>query len=148
MIILKEVKKSITNGGLFMNEVLSFFNECGVFFVSTVDGDQPRVRPFSFAMEYEGKLCFATSNQKPVYTQLMNNPNVEISASSKDARWLRLSGKAVFCTSKESKQKALEVMPMLKSMYSPDDTIFEIFYLENAVANFYSLQGESKSISL
>ncbi|MCQ4935761.1 MULTISPECIES: pyridoxamine 5'-phosphate oxidase family protein [Anaerotignum] len=131
-----------------MNEVLEFFKECGVFFVSTVDGNQPRVRPFSFAMEYDGKLCFATSNQKPVYAQLIKNPNVEISASSKDARWLRLSGKAVFCTSKESKTNALEVMPMLKHMYSPDDTIFEIFYLENAVGNFYSLQGESKSISL
>lgn len=148
MIILNKAKKSNINGGFFMNEVLNFFNECGVFFVSTVDGDQPRVRPFSFVMEYEGKLCFATSNKKPVYAQLMQNPNVEISASSKDARWLRLTGKAVFCTSKESKTKALEVMPMLKQMYSPDDNIFEIFYLENAVANCYSLQGDSKSISL
>lgn len=131
-----------------MDEVLSFFNECGVFFVSTIDGDQPRVRPFSFAMEHDGKICFATSNQKPVYAQLKKNPNVEISASSKDARWLRLSGKAVFCTSKETKTKALEALPMLKHMYSADDDIFEIFYIENAVVNFYSLKGDFKSISL
>lgn len=148
MIILKKAKIIIKNGGFFMDEILNFFKECGVFFVSTVDGDQPRVRPFSFSMKYKSKLCFATSNKKPIYAQLVSNPNVEISASSKDGRWLRLSGKAVFCTSKESKTKALETLPMLKHMYSPDDDIFEIFYLENAVANFCSLQGNSKSISL
>lgn len=99
-------------------------------------------------MEYDKKLCFATSNQKPIYDQLMKNPNVEISASSKDGRWLRISGKAVFCTSKESKAQALEIMPMLKHMYSVEDEIFEIFYLDNAVANFCSMDGDSKTITL
>lgn len=131
-----------------MNEVLTFLNECGVFFISTIDGSQPRVRPFSFVMEYQGRLCFATSNQKPVYAQLMANPNIEISASSRDARWLRLNGKAVFCTTTEAKAKALEVMPMLKHMYTADDDIFEIFYIDNAVANFCSMKGENKMVTL
>lgn len=131
-----------------MNEVLKFLNECAVFFVSTVEGDQPRVRPFSFVMEYADTLCFATSNQKPIYSQLMANSNVEISASTTDGRWVRLSGKAVFCTSKESKNQALEIMPMLKNMYSVEDEIFEIFHLDNAVANFYSMQGDFKTITL
>ena len=48
-----------------MNEVFKFLQDCGIFFVSTVDGNQPKVRPFSFVMEYEGKICFATSNQNP-----------------------------------------------------------------------------------
>ena len=131
-----------------MNEVIKFLNECGIFYVSTVDGNQPKVRPFSFVMEYEGKLCFATSNQKPVYAQLMANPNIEICATTKDLRWLRLSGKAVFCTTKEAKAQALEIMPMLKHMYSVEDDIFEIFYLENAIANFCSLKGENKTVNL
>ena len=131
-----------------MNEVLKFLNDCGVFYVSTIDGNQPRVRPFSFVMEHEGKLCFATSNKKPFYAQLTANPNVEISATTQDARWLRLSGKAVFCTTREAKAHALEVMPPLKNMYSADDEIFEIFYLENAVANFYSMSGENKTVNL
>lgn len=131
-----------------MNEVIEFLNECGVFFVSTIDGNQPRVRPFSLVMEYEGKLCFCTNNQKPIYTQLMNNPNIEISASTKDSRWIRLSGKAVFCTTKEAKAQALEIVPMLKNMYSVDDDIFEVFYLENAVANFCSMLGDNKTVNL
>lgn len=131
-----------------MNEVLKFLNDCGVFFISTVDGDQPKVRPFGFAMEYEGKLCFCTNNKKPIYAQLMANPNVEICASSQDHRWVRISGKAVFCTSKETKAQALEIMPVLKNMYSVDDDIFEIFYLEKAVANFCSMSGENKTVNL
>lgn len=131
-----------------MNEVLNFLNECGVFFVSTVDRNQPKVRPFSFVMEYNGKICFGTSNKKPVYAQLTANPNIEISATTKDFRWIRLSGKAVFCTTKDSKSKALDTMPMLKHMYSVDDDIFEIFYLENAVATFCSMNGDNKTINL
>lgn len=130
-----------------MNEVIEFLNECGVFFVSTVDGDQPKVRPFSFVMEYDGKLAFGTNNKKPVFQQLTKNPNVEISAC-KGGKWIRLSGKAAFCTSVESKTKALEAMPGLKHMYSVDDDIFEIFYLEDAVANFFSMKGENKTIKL
>lgn len=131
-----------------MNEVLNFLNECGVFFVSTVDGNQPKVRPFSFVMNYNGKICFGTSNKKPVYSQLTANPNVEICATTKDFRWIRLSGKAVFCTTKDTKSKALDTMPMLKHMYSADDDIFEIFYLENAVATFCSMNGDNKTVNL
>lgn len=131
-----------------MNEVLNFLNECGVFFVSTVDENQPKVRPFSFVMEYNGKICFGTSNKKPVYAQLTANPNIEISATTKDFRWIRLSGKAVFCTTKDTKSKALDTMPMLKHMYSVDDDIFEIFYLENAVATFCSMNGDNKTVNL
>lgn len=124
-----------------MNEVLNFLNECGVFFVSTVDGNQPKVRPFSFVMDYNGKLCFGTSNKKPVYSQLTANPNIEISATTKDLR------KAVFCTTKDTKAKALDTMPMLEHMYSVDDDIFEIFYLENAVATFCSMNGDNKTVN-
>ncbi len=130
-----------------MNEVLEFLNDCGTFFIATVEGDQPRVRPFGFAMEHEGKICFATSNQKPVFQQLSANPKVEISAS-KNGQWLRLCGNAVSCTTLESKTKALEIMPNLKNMYSAEDTIFEIFSLENAVASIFSFQGDNKTINL
>ncbi len=131
-----------------MNEVLQFLNECGIFYVSTIDGDQPKVRPFSFVMEFEGKLCFGTSNTKPFYAQLMANPNIEICSTSKELKWLRLNGKAVFCTNDKVQAKALEIMPALKNMYSVGDGKFEIFYLENAVANFYSMSGDNKTINL
>ncbi|WP_349680228.1 hypothetical protein [Acetobacterium sp. UBA5834] len=33
-----------------MNEVIEFLTDCGVFFLATVEGDQPKVRPYGFVM--------------------------------------------------------------------------------------------------
>lgn len=67
---------------------------------------------------------------------------------NQNKRWIRLSGKAVFCTTKDTKSKALDTMPILKNMYSVDDDIFEIFYIENAIATFCSMNGDSKTVNL
>lgn len=132
-----------------MDKVLKFLQDAGVFFVSTVDDKEPKVRPFSFVMEYEGKICFGTSNKKPTYKQLIKNHNVEISAfSPKDSLWLRFSGQATFCTTREAKIKALEIMPPLKKMYTVEDNVLEIFYLENGVANICSMSGYNETINL
>jgi uncharacterized pyridoxamine 5'-phosphate oxidase family protein len=131
-----------------MNEVLKFLTDNSPFYLATMDGDLPRVRPFGFVMEYEGKLCFCTSNQKPVYQQLKANPNFEISTTSKIGEWLRLKGKAVFNTSKQSKRVALDAMPMLKNMYSVEDSLFEIFYIVEAKATFADMKGASRTIKL
>lgn len=128
-----------------MDEVLKFLTDNHVFYLTTVDGNAPRVRPFGFVMGFGGKLCFATSNQKNVYKQMKSNPKIEIAATSKTGEWLRLAGDAVFLTSKESKKAALDVMPSLGKMYRVDDSIFEIFSIENAEATFYS-NGTSKTV--
>lgn len=107
------------------------------------------MRPFGFVMNYDGKLCFCTNNQKEVYRQLQVNPNLEISATSADGtKWLRLRGKAVFITSRETKKAALDHMPSLRSMYSEDDDIFEIFYADQAEATFADLTGNSRTVKL
>jgi len=131
-----------------MNEVLKFLTDNRIFYIATVDGDKPRVRPFGFVMEFEGKLWFCTNNQKNVYKQLKANPYFEVSTTSPDMKWIRLTGKAVFNSTPEAKAKALEVMPALAKMYSVDDSIFEVFYVEEGEATFCSLTGESKTIKL
>lgn len=52
----------------------------GIFYISTMDGDQPRVRPFDSCIELDGKFYFETANNKNVYRQLKENPKVEIVA--------------------------------------------------------------------
>ncbi|WKY47837.1 pyridoxamine 5'-phosphate oxidase family protein [Eubacteriaceae bacterium ES3] len=130
-----------------MNEIIEFLNDCGTFFVSTVDGDQPKVRPFGFVMEYDGKLCICTNNQKPVFAQLKANPAIEI-CGCKGPKWVRLYGKAVPATTEESQAKALEIMPMLKNMYSVGDGVFEIIALEDAKADFCSMTGDFHQVCL
>ena len=129
-----------------MNEVLKFLTDNPVFYLATVDGDIPKVRPFGFVMDFAGKLYFCTSNQKDVYKQLKANPHFEVSTTSKDGEWLRLKGKAVFNTSSQTKQAALDVRPTLTKMYSVYDSIFELFYIENAEATFRDMKGASRTI--
>ncbi|MDR3560056.1 MAG: pyridoxamine 5'-phosphate oxidase family protein [Negativicutes bacterium] len=131
-----------------MNEVLQFLTDNPVFYIATVDGNIPKVRPFGFVMVLEGKMYFGTNNQKDVYKQLKANPHFEISTTSKTGEWLRLKGEAVFHTTRQTKQAALDTMPALSKMYSVDDSIFELFYIENAEATFRDMKGASRTVKL
>jgi uncharacterized pyridoxamine 5'-phosphate oxidase family protein len=131
-----------------MSEVFEYLNGT-TFYVATVDSNKPRVRPFGFVMELKGKLYFGTNDKKPSYRQLTENPNVEICASRDGKTWLRVSGKAVFDLSPETKEKAFEVAPYLKEMYGQSDApILELFYVEDGQAIFSSLGGADRTINL
>jgi len=129
-----------------MDEVLKFLKDNQIFYLATVDGNVPKVRPFGFVMNYEGKLYFCTSNQKDVFKQLQINPHFEVSTTSQTGEWLRLKGEAVFNTNKQSKQAALAAAPMLSKMYKVDDSIFELFYINNAEATFRDMKGKDQTI--
>jgi uncharacterized pyridoxamine 5'-phosphate oxidase family protein len=131
-----------------MSEVLTFLKDNPTFYLATVDGDIPKVRPFGFVLEFEGKLYFATSNTKNVYKQLRANPHFEIAAASKTGEWLRLKGKAVFNTTRQLKQAALDAAPFLKDIYSVDDSVFELFYIDDGEATFSDLKGSSRTVKL
>jgi uncharacterized pyridoxamine 5'-phosphate oxidase family protein len=130
-----------------MEKIFQFLKDCKVFFLATSDGDQARVRPMGFVMVYEGKLCFGTNNKKPMFQQMKANPKVEICATTPDLKTLRVSGPVAFHSSVAAKEKALEVAPQLKRMYSADDDIFEVFYLESGVAIFSDMAGGKEEIA-
>ncbi|MGF6375276.1 putative pyridoxamine 5'-phosphate oxidase family protein [Clostridiales Family XIII bacterium PM5-7] len=131
-----------------MKQVLDFLNKAGVHYLATVEGDQPRVRPLGFVMDFDGKLAFCTDNGKNMYKQLIANPKAEICAYDGAGNTLRITGKAVFATTAESQQKALDIMPDLKNIYAVGDGIFEIFYMDEAKAICSSMSGESKELEL
>lgn len=121
-----------------MHKAAEFLRECGVFYLATDEGGQPRVRPFGALDEFEGKLYLITSNQKPVFAQIQANPNVEICAMNKDSQWIRIAAKAVRDERKEAREHMLESNPGLKRMYSADDGKIEVFYLRDAAATVSS----------
>lgn len=129
------------------NEVLSFLKENQVFFLATMEKDQPRVRPFGAITEFEGRIYLITSNKKPVFQQMMENPKIEISAASKTGDWLRVTAKVVLDSRREAREKMLDDVPSLKSMYSADDEKIEVLYLSEAKAVFNNMSGESKTIN-
>jgi uncharacterized pyridoxamine 5'-phosphate oxidase family protein len=132
-----------------MNEILKFLTEAKTFYIATVDGNKPKVRPFGFAMEYDGKIYFCTSSQKDVYKQLISNSNFEVCTMSEKGQWIRLQGKAVFDSSLGAKAKAFEIMPNLAKMYnSPENPIFQVFYIEEGEATLYSFSDTPRVIKL
>lgn len=130
-----------------MEEVKEFIKKCGTYFLATVDGDQPKVRPFGTIEIFEGKLYIQTGKSKDVSKQIQANGKVEICAMDKSgASWIRVSGKLVRDDRREPKVHMLENYPSLKSMYSPDDENTEVLYFENGEATFYSFGGAPRTV--
>lgn len=128
-----------------MERVCQFLKDAQVYYVATVEGDQPRVRPFGTAHIFEGKLYIQTGKVKSVSKQLAVNPKAEICAFH-DGRWLRLSGELIEDDRVEAKKSMLDAYPDLRRMYDENDGNTQVLYFKNAVATFSSFTGESETI--
>ena len=124
-----------------MSQVVDFLNKAKTYYFATVEGDQPRVRPFGAAMERNGKVYLGTTNQNKVYQQLLANSKVEVSGMA-EGKWIRLTGEAVIDDTVEAREAMLEANPFLRKWYSADDGKFTVFYLKNMQAVLYSLTGD------
>jgi len=120
-----------------MERVCQFLKEAGVYYLATVEGDQPRVRPFGTAHIFEGKLYIQTGKSKPVSKQLAENPKAEISAF-KDGVWVRIACELVEDDRVEAKKSMLDEYTNLRAMYDENDSNTQVLYLKNAVATFSS----------
>lgn len=128
-----------------MKKVEQFLKEAETYYLATVDGDQPRVRPFGTAHIFEDKLYIQTGKVKDVSKQIHANPKVEICAF-KNGEWLRVSGELVVDERIEAKESMLEAYPSLKNMYSATDDNTEVFYFKNATAVFSSFTKEPEIV--
>ena len=124
-----------------MNEACEFLKKCGTFYIATIDGDKPRVRPFGVVNIFEDKLYIQTGKSKNVSKQIQINPNVEICGFT-EGKWIRVETKLVRDDRKEAKESMLDANPMLKSMYSADDDNTEVLYMKDATATIYSFTSE------
>lgn len=116
-----------------MEKAYEFLKECGTYFLATVDGDRPRVRPFGTCHIFEGRLYIQTGAVKDVSRQMHKNPRIEICAC-KGPKWLRLSGTAVLDGRTEAQESMLEAYPSLKGRYRPGDGNTEVWYIKDARA--------------
>lgn len=125
-----------------MNEVIKLLRECPYGSLATIDSGKPRVRPFGFMFEEEGRLYFCTNSNKNVYRQLNEFPHVEYSVTSKDMVTARISGEISFCEDSDKKEKALNASELVKSIYkTADNPIFKVFYLEHGNATLSDFSG-------
>ena len=128
-----------------MNEIYEFLKQAGTYYLATVDGDQPRVRPFGTAELFEGKLYIQTGKVKPVSHQLHANPKAELCAFM-DGRWLRVSGELTPDERIEAKKHMLDAYPMLRRMYDEKDDNTEVLYFTHGTAVFSSFTEAPRTV--
>ena len=121
-----------------MERVEKFLKEAETYYLATLEGDQPRVRPFGTVHIFEDKV-------KDVSKQIHANPKVEICAF-KNGEWLRVAGELVEDDRREARQSMLDAYPSLQKMYSADDGNTEVFYFKHATATFSSFTHEPEVV--
>lgn len=131
-----------------LEKVLEFLDKTQTYYLATVEGDQPRVRPFGTALVYDGKLYIQTGKVKPVSKQLAINPKAEICAfDGSTGAWLRVAGELINDDNRDVKVAMLEKHPELKAMYSPDDDNTQVLYFKDATATISSFTAAPETFS-
>lgn len=125
-------------------EAQQFLKKCGTYYLATVDGDQPHVRPFGTAEIFEGKLYIQTGKVKNVYKQLIANPKAEICGFN-GGEWIRIQCELIPDERIEAKQDMLDKNPSLGMMYKADDDNTIVLYCRNATATISSFTAPARS---
>ncbi len=128
-----------------MEEVYEFLKKCDTYYLATMDGDQPRVRPFGTINLFENKLYFQTGKIKNVAKQIKANFKIEICGMT-EGKWIRVEAIAVEDDRVEARQHMLDAYPSLKARYTAEDGNTEVLYLKNATATISSFTDEPKVI--
>ena len=124
-----------------MERIVKFLKDAEVYYLATVEGDQPRVRPFGTAHIFEGRLYIQTGKVKDVSKQLMANAKAEI-CSFKDGEWIRIAGELIEDDRVEARRSMLDAYPSLQKMYAADDGNTQVFYFRNAKATISAFTHE------
>ena len=129
-----------------MKRVYDFLKKAEIYYLATVEGDQPRVRPFGTINEFEGKLYIQTGKVKPCSKQILANPKVEISAFH-NGTWIRLAGELAEDDRVEAKKSMLDAYPNLRGMYDENDGNTQVLYFTKATATFSSFTAPLETVA-
>ena len=128
-----------------MQTVHDFLKKTGTYYFATMDGNQPRVRPFGTINLFEGRLYIQTGKKKAVARQITANPRVELSAFD-GVTWLRVAATMAEDNRAEAQESMLAAYPSLRGMYAVNDGNSVVYYLKDAVATFYAFEGEPREV--
>lgn len=133
-----------------MDEIVAYLQKSEVQYLATIGLDgKPKVRPFQFMFEQNGKLWFCTSNQKEIYKELKQQPYVELCAIGEKMSWLRLEGKVIFSDILEIRKKVFEKSPLVKGIYKdPNNPFFEVFFLDEVSATITQIGKPPKNFTM
>lgn len=125
--------------------VYDYLKQAGTYYLATVEGKQPRVRPFGTIDLYEGKLLILTNKGKKVAKQIEINPKLELSAMVGDT-WIRVQANAYINENIEAQRHILEAYPSLAASYQAGNPNTGLYELRDGIAAIYSFTGEAQVI--
>ncbi len=127
-----------------VNDCIKFANENPVCFLSTLEGDQPRVRAMLFWFADRTGFYFQSGTVKELISQLKKNPKAEICFYKPDPSagiMLRVAGQVDLLDDLELKRKACAERPFLKSMgITPESPLLAICRISRGEAYFWTMQ--------
>ncbi|MCL2153823.1 MAG: pyridoxamine 5'-phosphate oxidase family protein [Oscillospiraceae bacterium] len=128
-----------------MQETYDFLKKAETYYLATMDGDQPRVRPFGTVNIFKGKLYIHTGKKKDVAKQIETNPKVEITAFCGDT-WIRVSCELVEYDRAEAQESILAQYPSLSGMYTVNDGNTVVYFMKDATATFCTFGCEPRIV--
>ncbi len=126
-------------------KVFDFLENAGTFYLATVEGDQPRVRPYGAMLYYENKIYIMAFGKTNATRQIANNQKAEICAFK--GQTLRIACKLVEDSRPEVGKALVDKMPILKPVLGENGENGVMYYLKDAKADFFKMMELIESIS-
>ena len=127
-----------------IEKVVEIISKAEVFYLATVDGDNPKCRPLGFHLLDDGKIYFCVGTFKDVYKQLEKNPKVEVVAWDGE-HFLRYYGEADLTKNEAVVKKAFELMPEIAETYKANNWEMGTFYINHATAEIRNMMAVEES---
>ena len=128
-----------------INKVFEFLHSAGTFYLATVEGDQPRVRPYGAMMIFEDRIYIMAFGQTNATHQLAANPKAEICAFK--GQTLRIECKLVEDNRPETQKALIEKMPVLKPALGENGEKGVMYYLADAKATFFKMMEPVETVN-
>lgn len=116
----------------------------------TVEDNKPHCRIFHYLWGDETRAWFCTSNRKPVYLQMLKNPDVAFTTwNPRTMDVVTVYGKAVFMDAPAAKTRAFNTVPMVRETFKTvDNPEFHLFYIDvERVETFDYANGPRRAFS-
>lgn len=125
-------------------KVYEFLEDAKTFYLATMEGNQPRVRPYGAMLFFEGKNYIMAFGQTNATRQIAANQKAEICAFK--GRTFRIECKLVEDNRPEVGKALVDKMPVLKPVLGENGENGVMYYLKDATANFFKMMELDETV--
>lgn len=118
-----------------VQKVHEFLDNAKTYYLATVEGDQPRVRPYGAELFYNGKLYIMAMGETNATRQIAQNPKAEICAFK--GQTLRIECKLVKDERPEVVEALLKAQPTFKAAIGEKGEKAVMYEVTEATASFF-----------